>query len=121
MYFPYPGGLLKTLTKDNELHATRNHYFPGVDPEGNQLPYTDGMVIYATGSRDTAVFRSMNGETDLDGNSMVLQELPLYVANMEKGYYSINRYFSPGGTDASIAVTQEYVEDPEIGTKFKTI
>jgi len=120
MYFPYPGGLLKVVTEEGKLEATRNHYFPGVDPEGNQLPYVDGQVTFAMESRDVAVFRSMNGETDLHGGDMILSELPLYMANMEKGDYSIHRYFSAGGTDYTIHTSQEFVQDAEIGSLLRT-
>ena len=45
--------------------AERNHYFPFVDPAGNQLPYTDQVVmIILPGDEATVRFRAMNGEVD---------------------------------------------------------
>ncbi len=115
MYFPYTGGFLKSFQSDDQKLAIRNHYFIGVDPEGNQLPYLDGLAFFSVESRDVAVFRSMNGETDLYGSTMILSEMPLYLSNMEKGDYSVIRYSGTGGSDVFIQNSQEYTEDPEIG------
>ena len=48
----------------------RNHYFMGVDPEGNQLPYIDGQILIRTEDRTASVFRAMNGENDYFGGSI---------------------------------------------------
>ncbi len=35
------------VVTDTSIETHRNHYYYGVDPEGNQLPYTDSAIIRA--------------------------------------------------------------------------
>ncbi|MBM3934110.1 MAG: hypothetical protein FJ319_07390 [SAR202 cluster bacterium] len=120
LYHPTVGELVTTFIATNERRAERNHFFWGVDPEGNQLPYIDGQVNYALGNRDAAIFRAMNGENDYLGQDMILSELPLYLANMEKGDYSVYIFRSPGGGDANIAINQEHTINAELGKLLRT-
>ena len=62
----------------------------------------------------------MNGENDYFGGSMILGELPLYMANMEKGDYSVYIFRSPAGNDSATAVQNEFVQDPEMGQLLRT-
>ncbi len=101
--------------------AERNHYFPFVDPAGNQLPYTDQVVmIILPGDEATVRFRSMNGETDGRTTNYILPELPLYIQNMERGDYSIYGWPSLGGADLGLHMNQTYNVDPEIGRLIRT-
>jgi peptide/nickel transport system substrate-binding protein len=101
--------------------AERNHYFPFVDPAGNQLPYTDQVVmIILPGDEATVRFRSMNGETDGRTTNYVLHELPLYIENMERGDYSIYGWPALGGADLGFEVNQTYNVDTEIGRLLRT-
>ena len=99
---------------------TRNHYFYAADPEGNQLPYAEGFLNITTGSREVAVFRTMNGESDYTRHDLATEEMPLYLANSEKGDYSVLMHVSPDGSDSTFVVNQEYVEDPEVGSLMRT-
>ena len=101
--------------------AERNHFFPFVDPAGNQLPYTDQVVmIILPGDEATVRFRSMNGETDGRTTNYVLHELPLYIENMERGDYSIYGWPALGGADLGFEVNQTYNVDTEIGRLLRT-
>ena len=112
--------LIQTRCCDGGRAAVRNHYFIGVDPEGNQMPYIDGQILILTEDRTASVFRAMNGENDYYGGSMILSELPLYMANMEKGDYSVYIFRSPAGNDSATAVQNEFVQDPEMGQLLRT-
>jgi peptide/nickel transport system substrate-binding protein len=101
--------------------AERNHYFPFVDPAGNQLPYTDQVVmIILPGDEATVRFRAMNGEVDGRTTNYILPELPLYIQNMESGDYSIYGWPSLGGADLGFHMNQTYNVDPEIGRLVRT-
>ena len=101
--------------------AERNHYFPFVDPAGNQLPYTDQVVmIILPGDEATVRFRSMAGETDGRSTNYILPELPLYIQNMEKGDYSIYGWPALGGADLGFEMNQTYNVDPQIGRLIRT-
>ncbi|MYD51627.1 MAG: hypothetical protein F4W93_09100 [Dehalococcoidia bacterium] len=101
--------------------AERNHYFPFVDPAGNQLPYTDQVVmIILPGDEATVRFRAMNGEVDGRTTNYVLHELPLYVENMERGDYSIYGWPALGGADLGFEVNQTYNVNTEVGRLLRT-
>ena len=112
--------LIQSRCCDGGRAAVRNHYFIGVDPEGNQMPYIDEQILILTEDRTASVFRAMNGENDYYGGSMILSELPLYMANMEKGDYSVYIFRSPAGNDSATAVQNEFVQDPEMGQLLRT-
>ncbi len=114
-YMPWTGGMINTEISDQVHKLGRNHYSMFVDPDGNQLPYLDASYTFLVESREVGVFRSMAGETDFGGADMILSEFPLYLANMEKGDYSIPIYRSAAGGDTTIKLNQEYNEDSEIG------
>ena len=97
----------------------RNHYWFFFDPEGNQLPYTDGLIEFGM-ERDAAIFRSMNGEQDGSAKYYTIGEMPLFTANMEKGDYSLFQWVDPGGMDMTIALNHAYNEDPELGMWIRT-
>ena len=120
IYTPAMSELIQTRCCDGGRAAERNHYFIGVDPEGNQLPYIDEQILILTEDRTVGVFRGMNGENDYYGGSMILSELPLYMANMEKGDYSVYIFRSPAGNDSATAVQNEFVQDPEMGQLLRT-
>ena len=119
-YAPWPGGYVTTELSDGRNQYDRNHYFMGVDPLGNQLPYMDGVVSNQVESREVAVFRCMAGECDLGSGDLILSEVPLYLANAEKGDYSLEIYRAAAGGDTTVLVNQEYNEDPEIGEALRT-
>lgn len=120
IYTPAMSELIQSRCCEGGRAAVRNHYFIGVDPEGNQLPYIDEQILILTEDRIVGVFRAMNGENDYYGGSMILGELPLYMANMEKGDYSVYIFRSPAGNDSATAVQNEFVQDPEMGQLLRT-
>ena len=98
----------------------KNQYHWFVDPEGNQLPYTDGAVMPRMESRDVNIFRAMAGEQDGRTSEFIPGELPLYIQNMEKGDFSIFFWPSSGGADLSTTMQQTYNENPLIGELIRT-
>ena len=121
-YNPVFGGFWARSQKPGaeSTEFERNHYHPSVDPEGNQLPYVDEWIGIRTESRDVAVFRTMNGESDWNRWDQIPSEIPLYLSNSVDGDYSMLKFDSPDGSDASFIINQEYVEDPELGSLLRT-
>ena len=101
---------------------TRNHYYYAVDPEGNQLPYVDGIINFKMESVDVAIIRAMQGESDMDADtfSRNMSGIPLYITNMERGDYSIYHWPDLSGGDHSFVFNQTYNDDPEIGRWIRT-
>ena len=108
----------KWLADSSEM--TRNHYYFGVDPDGNQLPYVDRIFNLQMESREVAILRSMGGETDMDANTLVISGIPLYLSNMERGDYSIYHWPDLSGGDHSLVFNQTYNDDTEIGRWVRT-
>jgi peptide/nickel transport system substrate-binding protein len=105
---------------DTQGFDSRNHFFVGVDPEGNQLPYIDRRTSVRTEDRPAAVLRTLAGETDQNSCLSSIPELPLYVTNMEKGDYSLFHWPTPGGNDGTVSLNHTYNTDPEIGKLLRT-
>ena len=99
----------------------KNQYHWFVDPEGNQLPYTDGAVMQKyDGGRDVIIFRAMSGEEDGRTSTFIPGELPLYIQSMDRGDFSIYLWPSTGGADLTTTMQQTYNEDPRIGELIRT-
>jgi peptide/nickel transport system substrate-binding protein len=101
---------------------SRNHYYFGVDPEGNQLPYVDGIINFKMESVDVAILRAMQGESDLDADTLSrnMSGIPLYITNMERGDYSIYHWPDLSGGDHSLFFNQTFNDDQEIGRWIRT-
>jgi len=119
-YIPWRGSWITKSYSPGRNIFERNHYFFGVDPEGNQLPYLDGVEQFVVESRDVAVFRMMAGEADFNRNALDLSELPLYLANMDKGDYTVMKYPALDGGDTIIGISQEVQNDMEVGALLRT-
>ncbi len=117
---PWTGAWHLGSVTEQQAQIGRNHYFFAVDPEGNQLPYLDGVTMNLVESREAGIFRDMNGETDASTGNTVFAEIPLYLANMEKGDYSIYKFLYASGNDVGISMNQEHTKDPEIGALLRT-
>jgi len=105
---------------DLEGYYVRNHYYVGVDPEGNQLPFFDERKILKMESREVVAFRTMAGEGDVDACVLRMEALPLAMHNMEKGDYSLYHWPTPGGSDVALTFNQTWNEDPELGKLIRT-
>ena len=107
---------------DDQSSMVRNHYYFGVDPDGNQLPYVDGIINFKMESVDVAILRAMQGESDLDADTLSRQMsgIPLFITNMERGDYSIYHWPDLSGGDHSLFFNQTWNEDKELGRWLRT-
>ncbi len=92
----------------------RNPYFWQTDPEGNQLPYIDKIQMTLAEKLDVLNLRAIAGEYDIQGRHEMLQMLPVYLENAQKGNYTMR--LDPGdyGAEVQLYVNQSYEADPEI-------
>ncbi len=64
----------------------RNPYYFKVDPEGNQLPYLDGLSMTQTASTEDIVLKALNGEIDFMNRHIAsLSNKPLFFDGQEAG------------------------------------
>ena len=118
---PQVGAWIQTsgMSVGASLSSVSNPYYHVFDPEGNQLPYLDGIESVGFESREVAVFRALAGESDSHTQIYRAAELPLYQKNMVSGDYSLYPWPDRGGSDASYTLNQTYNLDPEIGRMMR--
>jgi peptide/nickel transport system substrate-binding protein len=74
---------------------TRNPYYYGVDPEGNQLPYIDGIEAINVEDWEIATLKAIAGEITFHGRGINLDKVPVLLENADRGGYRI--IFCPAG------------------------
>jgi peptide/nickel transport system substrate-binding protein len=98
----------------------RNPFYYEVDPEGNQLPYLDGVQMTLAENLEVLNLRAIAGEYDLQERHTDIAKLPVFLENLEQGNYSV--HLDPGayGSDATLQVNHSYDADPEIAKWLQT-
>ena len=84
---------------DTIIRIERNHYYPWVDQEGNQLPYIDTARFETADNVDILNLRAVQGEIDWQARHMSFADFTVLVEGQDKGGYTINRIPNPSGTD----------------------
>ncbi len=87
--------VLKTDPSATRVIAERNPYYWKVDPEGNQLPYLDGIVYTVLQNAEILNFKSMTGEVDFQDRRIDSANYPLFMENRAKGHYHVLRDGNP--------------------------
>jgi peptide/nickel transport system substrate-binding protein len=68
----------------------RNPYYYKVDPEGQQLPYLDGLEMSQTDNVEDIVLKALNGEIDYSNRHFAtLPNKPLFFDGQEKGDFHL--------------------------------
>ncbi len=99
----------------------RNPYYWEVDPEGNQLPYIDYVVLTLADNTEIINLRAIAGEYDNQERHLDLAKLPLFLANQDKGNYKVRLDPSDGGSQAGIIFNLNFEKDPEIQKWINTL
>ena len=68
----------------------RNPYYYEVDAEGNQLPYFDRISMTLTEDSEVLNLRAIAGEFDFQARHVQKDKLPVFLANAEKGGYTMD-------------------------------
>ncbi len=96
----------------------RNPYYWKVDPEGNQLPYIDQLILHHIGDINVITGKIITGECDYGGLAARASDIPLYVANAEKGGYRMLMWKWPGNSHIELNLTSK---DPVLRELFQDI
>lgn len=98
----------------------RNPFYYEVDPEGNQLPYLDGIQMTLAENLEVLNLRAIAGEYDLQERHTDIAKIPVFLENMEQGNYSV--HLDPGayGSDATLQINHSYDADPEVAKWLQT-
>ncbi|MBX2998488.1 MAG: ABC transporter substrate-binding protein [Caldilineaceae bacterium] len=86
-----PGMTAFIRTADDPSHHTyeRNPYYWKVDPEGNQLPYVDTVIINIIADKELLTTRLLSGDLDFSGHSTYLKNMELYNQARNEGRVNI--------------------------------
>lgn len=93
------------------IRLQRNPYYWKVDPEGNQLPYIDGIRVHKASNITTVNSKIITGEEDFNGFHTSIQQLTTYKQYEAQGDYRILLYNGTFGTEVLIQFNQTY-DDP---------
>jgi peptide/nickel transport system substrate-binding protein len=100
---------------DPVFSLTRNPYYMGVDPEGNQLPYIDELRFTFFADVQALNLAAVAGEFDFQERHITMSNYPVLVENAEQGGYRVLLWPTFGGSDAVLMLNQTYQNDPAIG------
>jgi peptide/nickel transport system substrate-binding protein len=116
-------GPWRTVSPANTPNWTmeRNPFYYEVDPEGNQLPYLDGIQMTLAENLEVLNLRAIAGEYDLQERHTDIAKLPVFLENMEQGDYSV--HLDPGayGSDATLQINHSYDADPEVAKWLQNV
>lgn len=108
-------------TKEPErLVFERNPYYWKTDPEGNQLPYIDQILVRKAADITTANAWIVTGQDDFNGFHTSLQQLPTYRQYEQQSDYRILLYRGTFGTEVLIQFNQT-IEDPVLREIFQDV
>ena len=81
--------------------SERNPYFWAVDPDGNQLPYLDGIQMTLVANTEAGTLMAAQGDIDMQGRHIRLdQYVPLREHRIDGGY-TVLTWPTFGGTDVA--------------------
>ena len=105
------------------LVAERNPYYWKVDPEGNQLPYIDRVVLEFVERREIITMKALAGELDMQGRhvSMGGANWPLFLENAEKGNYRFVKSWGIDGSAAFCCYCNQNCKDPVMGPLLRDV
>jgi peptide/nickel transport system substrate-binding protein len=104
----------------NTMVADRNPYYWKVDPEGQQLPYIDDLVVtnYESGQvRDAAIAA---GEMNWVNTDTTFTNLPLYRDGQERGNYQVRLWLTDRAAEHTIMFNHA-VKDPVLREIYSDI
>ena len=109
----------ETSMSDQRFRMVRNPYYFRVDPEGNQLPYIDELVMDFAENIEVLNLRAISGELDFQGRHVLMTNFPILKESEDKGGYRVVLWPTFGGTDANLFFNQSYDPDAAV-TKYLT-
>ncbi|HEX3349356.1 MAG TPA: ABC transporter substrate-binding protein [Acetobacteraceae bacterium] len=108
---PYSGGATRAIFR-------RNPYFWQVDPEGNQLPYTDAINFGISQDVESLMLDIIAGKVDMqDRHIDTLQNKPTLSQNMAKGGYRLVEEINSNAQQCQIYVNMTH-KDPKLRAVF---
>jgi peptide/nickel transport system substrate-binding protein len=90
----------------------RNPYYWKVDPDGNQLPYIDGMT-FEIFNNETINFKAINGEIGMQSRHLEFRNYSLFLEHQKKGGYRVLKWIDGSSGPTSLLPNLNH-RDPEM-------
>ena len=98
-----PWKIVNPITSD--LYSLeRNPYYFAVDPEGNQLPYIDKIVLRRFENLEVFNNRVIAGEVDMQHRHVLLDKIALLKRESHKANFRVLIWPNLGGSDAIVYI-----------------
>jgi peptide/nickel transport system substrate-binding protein len=94
------------------IRLRRNPYYWKVDPEGNQLPYIDGMT-FEIFDKETINFKAINGEIGMQSRHLEFSNYSLFLEHQKKGGYRVLRWID-GSSGPTCLMPNLNHRDPQV-------
>ena len=115
-----PWQTVKPITAE-QFVLERNPYYWCVDPQGNQLPYLDRVVMRLAGDPEVLNLRAIAGEIDMQHRHIQLSKAPVLHDNAKQGDYRVLLWPDLGGNDCCVFFNQNYEDDAEIASLLQSL
>jgi peptide/nickel transport system substrate-binding protein len=79
----------------------RNPFFHRIDPEGNQLPYIDRLVMHVV-SKDVIAAKTGSGEADLQARYLRFDDLPFLKSGEETNDFTTHLWLNGKGSQVAL-------------------
>jgi len=108
------------------LTAERNPYYWKIDPEGNQLPYIDKVLVLYSSDWAAAYLRIITEKATDDASDMQaaganISDYTLYMENREKGQYRVIRWDDPNFATQPAIMFNQNVEGSALKAIFRNV
>jgi len=103
--------LIKTPPPAGRILAERNPYYWKVDPEGNQLPYIDGISYIAVQDYEILTMKAIGGAVDFQARGINSNNYPLFMQYHKRNKFRVLADPKPGSV---VLIFNQYSNDPEI-------
>ena len=102
----------KIAERDPELlQWERNPYYPKVDTAGNQLPYIDEIQLHVVADMEMMNAQAVTGAATIAGMQTKTLDIPMYIANEDRGGYETYLWSRIQGSDVGIFSNMTHQEE----------
>jgi len=95
----------------------RNPYYPKVDPDGNQLPYLDEIMVLIVKNPEVVTAKTSTGQSHFSGNGLKTADIPLFKMGEKMHGFTTHIWDRLQGVDVVIQPNLT-VEDPRLRAIF---
>lgn len=113
--YPTPFAWVTSEYQDGErIVLERNPYYWKLDPQGNQLPYIDKIVVLRVDDEEVRLLKTLQGELDFVVRDFSPRNFSTVKRNEDRGNYVVYSWTNGAGSWPGILINQDHVGDPHM-------